>query len=238
MRENSRVRRQRSGLALGAKQVTVLLAAALAMLGGAFLAGVSVGRQATASVAVPVVATARAALDHLDDPPAPHDEAVPELKAPQVLTDARPIERTMPLAPAKLVPAPTPVATPTPTATPAATPTPTRAATPTPTATLTNAKAKGSATSGTRTAAVETTRPQPRGVYTIQVASSSNRADAERIARRLAGKDARIVTADVPGKGRCYRVQIGSFPTQEAARKQLPQLARAGLHGLVVTAPR
>ena len=220
MRENSRVRRQRSGLALGAKQVTVLLAAALAMLGGAFLAGVSVGRQATASVAVPVVATARAALDHLDDPPAPHDEAVPELKAPQVLTDARPIERTMPLAPAKLVPAPTPVAT------------------PTPTATLTNAKAKGSATSGTRTAAVETTRPQPRGVYTIQVASSSNRADAERIARRLAGKDARIVTADVPGKGRCYRVQIGSFPTQEAARKQLPQLARAGLHGLVVTAPR
>jgi len=220
MRENSRVRRQRSGLALGAKQVTVLLAAALAMLGGAFLAGVSVGRQASASVAVPVVATARAALDHLDDPPAPHDEAVPELKAPQVLTDARPIERTMPLAPAKLVPAPTPVAT------------------PTPTATLTNAKAKGSATSGTRTAAVETTRPQPRGVYTIQVASSSNRADAERIARRLAGKDARIVTADVPGKGRCYRVQIGSFPTQEAARKQLPQLARAGLHGLVVTAPR
>ncbi|HEX8907756.1 MAG TPA: SPOR domain-containing protein, partial [Anaeromyxobacteraceae bacterium] len=106
MRLNSRVRRQQFELALDARQVGALLVAALAMLGVAFVLGLSVGRQAAAAAPeAPAVAT-RAALDHLDAPLAAHEEAAPELKAPQVLTDARPIEKTMPLAPAKLAPAP------------------------------------------------------------------------------------------------------------------------------------
>lgn len=219
MRQNSRVR-QRSGRSPGALRAMALLAAGLALLGGAFVAGVSVGRKAAPAPADTPVAT-RAALehlDHLDDPPPPaRDEGVPELKAPQVLTDARPLERTLPLAPAKLVPAPTPTP---------------------------NATAASTSTSTAKTVAKPAAKPPPpaaappAGAYAIQVASSPNRADAERLAARLGGREARVVTADVPGKGRVYRVQVGAFATPEAARKQLPRLARAGLDGFVVTAAR
>lgn len=245
MRLNSRVRRQQFELALDARQVGALLVAALAMLGVAFVLGLTVGRQAAAAAPEAPFAT-RTALDHLDAPLAAHDEAAPELKAPQVLTDARPIEKTMPLAPAKLAPAPAadPAApqdgsspgTPT-GAAPAPAPAPKSAATPKPTPTSIPASAtKPRAAAPARTAAAAA--PELKGSYTIQVASSASRADAERIAARLAGRTSRIVTADVPGKGRWYRVQVGSFPSPEAARKQLPLLARAGVHGIVVTARR
>jgi cell division protein FtsN len=247
MRVNSRVRRQQFELALDARQVGALLVAALGMLGVAFVLGLSVGRQAAAAAPEAPVAT-RAALDHLDAPLAAHEEAAPELKAPQVLTDARPIEKTMPLAPAKLAPAPAtdPVAardgsspgTPTgAAAAPAPATAPKSAPTPKSTPISIPASAtKPRAAAPARTAAA--TAPERKGSYTIQVASSSSRADAERIAGRLAGRTPRIVTADVPGKGRFYRVQVGSFPSPEVARKQLPLLARAGVHGIVVTARR
>jgi cell division septation protein DedD len=74
---------------------------------------------------------------------------------------------------------------------------------------------------------------RPKGGYTIQIASSTTRGDAERIVRQLSGRQARIVVADVPGKGRRYRVQVGSYPSQEAAKRQLPQLSREGLNGIV-----
>jgi DedD protein len=241
MRLNSRVRRQQFELALDARQVGALLVAALAMLGVAFVLGLSVGRQAAAAAPEAPVAT-RAALDHLDAPLAAHEEAAPELKAPQVLTDARPIEKTMPLAPAKLAPAPAadPFAAQdgsspgTPSgiaAAPAPAPAPKSAPTSIPVS-----AAKPRAAAPARTASAPA--PERKGSYTIQVASSASRADAERIAARLAGRTPRIVTADVPGKGRWYRVQVGSFPSPEAARKQLPLLARAGVHGIVVTARR
>jgi cell division protein FtsN len=242
IRENSRVRRQRSGLASGGAKVTALLAAALASLGGAFLAGVFVGRQAAAGVTAAPVA-ARDALDHLDDPPAEREEVAPVLKAPQVLTDARPIERTMPLAPAKLVPSAAASTTAivsrmsTSTGNATAEAAGTRTATATVSATGTGTKSDVANDGGSRPS-LAAARPERKGAYTIQVASSASRADAERIAARLAGKEPRIVAADVPGKGRWYRVQVGSFPTQEAARRQLPQLARVGVQGLVVTSPR
>jgi DedD protein len=240
IRENSRVRRQRSGLASGGAKVTALLAAALASLGGAFLAGVFVGRQAAAGVTAAPVA-ARDALDHLDDPPAEREEVAPVLKAPQALTDARPIERTMPLAPAKLVPSAaastTAIVSRTSTSTGNASAETARTRTATTAASATGSKADVANDGGNRPS-LAATRPERKGAYTIQVASSASRADAERIAARLVGKEPRIVAAEVPGKGRWYRVQVGSFSTQEAARRQLPQLARAGVQGLVVTSPR
>lgn len=239
MRENSRVRRQRSGLALGATRAVALLAVALAMLGGAFLLGVSVGHQAAAVVPATPVAT-RAALDHLDDLPAMRDEAAPVLKAPQVLTDTRPIEKAMPLAPAKLVPPAIATSSPPPPSASASTSTHKNAtaaaagrlpggASPSPRDGEEGAEERGSPTGSP---------PDHRGAFAIQVASSASRADAERFAARLAGKAPRVVAAEVPGKGRWYRVQLGSYPTQELARKALPELARAGLRGLVVTASR
>ena len=72
-----------------------------------------------------------------------------------------------------------------------------------------------------------------RGAFTIQVASAQRRADAERVASKLSQRGARVVAADLPGKGRWYRVQIGDYPSREAASRQLASLSRAGLHGIV-----
>jgi DedD protein len=86
-------------------------------------------------------------------------------------------------------------------------------------------------------------RPQPAvaarasapagGGYTIQIGSSSRRTDAERLAKRFEAHRSRVIAADVPGKGRWYRVQLGSYPTRDAASRHLASLARAGVHGIV-----
>jgi DedD protein len=73
-----------------------------------------------------------------------------------------------------------------------------------------------------------------KGAYTIQIAAAHTRADAERVARRVAARRPRIVAADVPGKGRWYRVQIGSYETRESARLAL--VSMSGVHGVVTTA--
>ncbi len=74
-------------------------------------------------------------------------------------------------------------------------------------------------------------RSKGKGAYTIQIASAQHRSDAERAARRVAARRPRIVTADVPGKGRWYRVQIGSYDSRESARVAL--LSMSGVHGVV-----
>jgi cell division protein FtsN len=61
------------------------------------------------------------------------------------------------------------------------------------------------------------------------------REDAERIAKKHAARHPRIVSADVPGKGRWYRVVIGAYATQEAAKRQLAALTRVGVSGIVTT---
>src|SRR5207244_1048164 len=54
---------------------------------------------------------------------------------------------------------------------------------------------------------------QGEGSITVQVASFNNQAQAdERVASlKSAGIEARVVKADIPGKGTWYRVQIGRF---------------------------
>ena len=77
-------------------------------------------------------------------------------------------------------------------------------------------------------------RPKTKGAYTIQIASAHRRADAERVAKRVAARRPRIVTADVPGKGRWYRVQIGAYDSRESARLALASMS--GVHGIVTPA--
>ena len=60
----------------------------------------------------------------------------------------------------------------------------------------------------------------------VQVGSTQERFEAERIAARFASSGARVSAADVPGKGRWYRVRVGSFETREAADRYLRDLER------------
>ena len=226
MRDNNRMRSQRFALSLDAGQVTAVVLGALVLLGGAFLLGMSAGRQATAARATTVATSA--VLEHLDEPLPMRDEAPPELKATQALTDARPVEKAVPVVAVK-APTATAKSAPLPSPLPASRGEGARTATATATPTST------STSTATATSTAKSSRP--KGGYTIQVASSSTRGDAERIVRKLSERNPRIVVAEVPGKGRRYRVQVGSYPSQEAAKRQLPQLARAGIHG-VVTASR
>jgi cell division septation protein DedD len=57
------------------------------------------------------------------------------------------------------------------------------------------------------------------GNWTIQVGSFKDQGEADARAGRLnsSGGEARVVKADIVGKGTWYRVQVGRFPSREAA---------------------
>jgi len=84
--------------------------------------------------------------------------------------------------------------------------------------------------------------PPPRGTsgkgaWVVQVGATQERFEADRIAARFASRGARVLVADVPGKGRVYRVRIGSFETREAADRYLRDLERTtGAKGFVASA--
>ncbi len=85
--------------------------------------------------------------------------------------------------------------------------------------------------------ATESDRMRGEAAFTIQVASLQDEADARRLVERLrgAGWTARVVEADIDGRGRWYRVQAGSFDTRdEAMRRQARIQDEFGLAGLVV----
>jgi cell division protein FtsN len=76
-----------------------------------------------------------------------------------------------------------------------------------------------------------------KGAWVVQVGSTQERSEADRIAARFATRGARVTVADVPGKGRWYRVRLGSFDTREAADRYLRDLERTtGAKGFVATA--
>jgi cell division protein FtsN len=73
-----------------------------------------------------------------------------------------------------------------------------------------------------------------RGGWVVQVGSTQERFEADRIAARYASRGARVTVADVPGKGRWYRVRLGSFETRDAADRYLKELERStGAKGFV-----
>lgn len=89
------------------------------------------------------------------------------------------------------------------------------------------------------TPAVQAPPPAPRGGgLTIQVASFNDQAQAADRASKLKslGVDARVVKADIPGKGTWYRVQIGGFASREEASGYGNQLrARGAVQDFIVT---
>lgn len=70
--------------------------------------------------------------------------------------------------------------------------------------------------------------PAPTGAFTLQLAASQARADADRFASRLRerGYAPYVVESDVPGRGRWYRVRMGRFVSKEAAVKYLEDFRR------------
>ncbi|MGE0131607.1 MAG: SPOR domain-containing protein [Blastocatellales bacterium] len=65
-----------------------------------------------------------------------------------------------------------------------------------------------------------------KGNLTVQVGSFKDQGEADARATRLrsAGVEARVVRADIPGKGAWFRVQVSSFPSREAAMSYGSQL--------------
>ncbi|MGA8893508.1 MAG: SPOR domain-containing protein, partial [Anaeromyxobacteraceae bacterium] len=76
--------------------------------------------------------------------------------------------------------------------------------------------------------------PSGKGAFSVQVGSTQDRFEAERIAARFASRGPKVSVAEVPGKGRWYRVRLGSFESREAADRYLRDLERStGAKGFV-----
>ena len=70
--------------------------------------------------------------------------------------------------------------------------------------------------------------PASKGSFTLQLSSSPNRSDAEKVAARLKDKgySPYVVASDVPGKGTWYRVRMGRFSNKDAASNYLHSFHR------------
>ncbi|HEY6003380.1 MAG TPA: SPOR domain-containing protein, partial [Anaeromyxobacter sp.] len=77
-------------------------------------------------------------------------------------------------------------------------------------------------------------KPPPAKPWTVQLAAAQDRTEAERLAAKFSSLNPRIEEAEVPGKGRFWRVRVGGFDTREAAERYLRDVAReTGAKGFV-----
>jgi cell division septation protein DedD len=211
MREpNGRVpRRERFELSLDGRQVASIVVGALVILGVVFVLGLNVGKQIGIRQAEAVAPGDLEALDHA---PAP----APPAKEPLTFHD-RLTKETPPAAPPP----------------PAAAPNPPPAATSTPPAASTSA-APPTAKPAAPANPFESKPPPPDRPWTVQLAATQDRAEAERTAARFAALNPRVEPAEVPGRGRFWRVRVGAFDTRQAAERYLRDVAReTGAKGFV-----
>ncbi len=89
---------------------------------------------------------------------------------------------------------------------------------------------------GPGTAAAPSSGSPVPGSFTVQLISTSNRAEADRLAGKLTEFDPRVESAEVAGKGRVFRVRVGSYDSRAEAEKVLKAVAaRTNAKGMVVT---
>ena len=74
-----------------------------------------------------------------------------------------------------------------------------------------------------------------KGIYTIQLAAYTTRADAEQLVGKLGSKG---VTARVSGTTRPFRVRLAFYPTRQAAQDEVALLKQRGIIGFVTTEER
>jgi len=207
---NPRVRaREKFELSLDGRQVASIVVGALVVLGVVFVLGLNVGKQ----LAVRQVAAGRAGdLEALDRAPTPPPSKPEPLTFHDRLTKETPAPPPPPEPTARPVPPPAPPAPQQAVAPPAA---PEPAAPPV-------APAQPAA------------KPGALKPWTVQLAASEERSEAERLATRFSSLNPRIEEAVIAGKGRFYRVRVGSFDTKEAAQRYLRDVAReTGAKGIV-----
>ncbi|HEX9401646.1 MAG TPA: SPOR domain-containing protein [Anaeromyxobacter sp.] len=207
MREpNPRVRaREKFELSLDGRQVASIVVGALVVLGVVFVLGLNVGKQ----LAVRQVPAGRAGdLEALDRAPTP-----PPSK-PEPLTFHDRLTKETPAPPPPPEPAARPAPQPAPAQQAVAPPPAPEPATPAPPA--------------------PAVKPPPLKAWTVQLAASEDRSEAERLATRFSSLNPRIEEAVVAGKGRFFRVRVGSFDTKESAQRYLRDVAReTGAKGIV-----
>ena len=210
MREgNLRMRpREKFQLSLDGRQVASIVVGALVVLGLVFVLGLNVGKQLAVRRGEP---TRGGDLEALDRAPA----APPSKPEPLTFHDRLTKEKPAPPPPPEPPAAPAaPSAPPAPASPPAQGAPPPAPAAP--------------------VAPEPSTPPAPLKPWTVQLAAAEGRAEAERLAARFASLNPRIEEAVVPGKGRFYRVRVGSFDTKDAAQKYLRDVAReTGAKGIV-----
>ncbi len=207
---NPRVRaREKFELSLDGRQVASIVVGALVVLGVVFVLGLNVGKQ----LAVRQVAAGRAGdLEALDRAPTTPPSKPEPLTFHDRLTKETPAPPPPPEPAARPVPPPVPPAPQQAVAPPAA---PEPAAPPV-------APAQPAA------------KPGALKPWTVQLAASEERSEAERLATRFSSLNPRIEEAVIAGKGRFYRVRVGSFDTKEAAQRYLRDVAReTGAKGIV-----
>ncbi len=209
---NPRLRpHERFELSLDGRQIASIVVGALVILAVVFVLGLNVGKQIGVRRAESARAGDLEALDRAPAPPAP-DKA-------DALTFHDRLTKEAPPPPAPDVakaPEPPPAAPP---PEPAPQPAPQAAAAPAP-------EARDPDRTETESAA---SKP-----WTVQLAASQDRAEAGRMASRFAALNPRIEEADVPGKGRFYRVRVGGFDSRDDAERYLRDVAReTGARGFV-----
>lgn len=235
MRDMHRMR-EKIELQLDNRQVVSFVIGSLVVLGVVFALGVLVGKQlASDALAQTAPTDPLAAIDAREElvaavreaPPAKDDGLVePELTFAHELTRPDPIEPELELGVAEPVAeAPKPVEK---------KPVPPPAPPPVPPAAP---KESGS----TVAAAFEkvAARPAPTAGFALQVSSFPERSAAEKFAAGLEAKgyEPFVVEADVPGKGRYYRVKIGSFQTRSEADAYLQSFrAQTSMQAFVTNA--
>ncbi len=223
MREpNARVRaREKFQLSLDGRQVASVVAGALVLLAVVFVLGLTVGRQLAARRDAEGRAGDLEALDRAPAAPAPskpepltfHDKLTQATPAPPPPPDSPPRPSTAP-PPAAKPPAPAGEPSASPTAPPAG----------------------EQAGAGSPAPPKPSAAPMPLKPWTVQLAAAEDRGEAERLAARFAALGPRIEEAFVPGKGRFFRVRVGSFDTKDAAQRYLRDVAReTGAKGIVTT---
>jgi DedD protein len=228
MRDENGRGREKFELSLDGRQIASIVVGALVILGVVFVLGLNVGKQ----IAVRQAATGRGGdLEALDHPPPPASATDDAITFYDRLPKAKPA--APPPAEPKAVPAPAPLAE------TAAAPALALAEEPAPAlprpAPLPAIPAPAVAASATPKVA---TRPpaaaEKAGAWCVQLAASSSRVEADRLAARFRSLSPRVETADVPGKGRFFRVRVGSFETKDDAERYRSDVAReTGAKGYV-----
>lgn len=234
-------------LDLSSRQVTGVIVGSLLSLAVVFALGVSVGHRVGSA---PLPGNGPASVDALDKPVPPPEPAMAFHDALRTDDPSHVPNPRVAAKPAEVEPKPAPVVpeAPVPAVAEAAKPIAAAIATPEPVKPVAVPEpVKPAPVVAKPVVAAPEAKPKPVGMndegadldetWTVQFASSPARAEADRMAATLGEKGyaARVVVADLAGKGRYYRVRVGRFASRDTADNLRREAsAKTGVTGVVM----